>query len=356
MNRRIVETPDKNEIMEALLGMNRDGAPGPDGFSVHFYIYAWEVISKDLVAAIQHFLKGFQPSTWSATTLSLIPKIKDAHKIDNLRPISLCNVSHKVISRILGNRLGEILPDIISPEQAGFVKDRNIHENIVLAHDMAHDIHKQGKDGNAILKLDMSKAYDRISWTFLIRAMRAFGFCEQWCDLVYRCISNSWYSIFLENKMYGYFKSSCGVRQGDPLSPSLFVIAMEWISRAINRKVEEGKIKHFSTKHGVVKINHLMFADDVLIFTKDCPQSLVELIQTIRDFRLISGEVLNPAKSQIFFSKNSTKDRRKQAVDVTSFLESTLPTKYLGAPLMQGRVKIEYFTYLLDNMEKRVSG
>lgn len=167
--------------------------------------------------------QGMQlPKAWSSTTLILIPKENSASRIDHLRPISHCNVCHKIIVRIRGNRPGEVLPNLISPEQAGFVKGRSIHENMALAHDLTHDLDKQGS-----IKLDMSKAYDRISLTFLIRIMRAFGFKERWCDLIFRCISNNWYTVCLEYQQFDFFKSRCDVRQGDSLSPSLFFLAME---------------------------------------------------------------------------------------------------------------------------------
>lgn len=118
MNSSIIQEPDSNEIKRTLEGMNPDGAPGPDGFSVQFYIFAWAVIQQDLTEAICKFFQGFQlPKSWTATTLILIPKSPEANKIEHLRPISLCNVCHKIIARILGNRLGDILSSIISPEK-----------------------------------------------------------------------------------------------------------------------------------------------------------------------------------------------------------------------------------------------
>lgn len=121
-------------------------------------------------------------------------------------------MNHKIILRILSSRLASILPHIISEEQAGFIKGRGIHANIALAQDLTHDLHKKGKDENLMIKLDMSKAYDRVSWSFLLHMLRAFGFKETWCDLIYQCISNIHYSVIWDGHSHDFFKSNCGVR------------------------------------------------------------------------------------------------------------------------------------------------
>ncbi|KAL9685749.1 hypothetical protein QQ045_023201 [Rhodiola kirilowii] len=96
-----------------------------------------------------------------------------------------------------------------------------------MAHDMVRDINIKSFGGNIMMKIDMSKAYDRISWRFILKMMAAMGFSENWIDLIYRNISNCWYSVLWNGSSYGYFKSNKGVWQGDPLSPSLFILGME---------------------------------------------------------------------------------------------------------------------------------
>ncbi|KAL9676641.1 hypothetical protein QQ045_004857 [Rhodiola kirilowii] len=160
--------------------------------------------------------------------------MKNAVSFDKVRLISLCNFIHKIFSRILNDRLKEFPPSLISSEQAGFVEGRNIHESIGLAHDIVKDINNKAFGGNMVIKLDMSKAYDRLSWRFLLKMLRALGFSELWCDLIYRNISNCWYSISWDGNIYGHFKSNRGVHQGDPLSPSLSILAMEYFSQSLN--------------------------------------------------------------------------------------------------------------------------
>ncbi|KAL9670814.1 hypothetical protein QQ045_008372 [Rhodiola kirilowii] len=226
-NEALCRPPSPDEVHDLLSIMSLDSSPGPDGFTGHFYSYCWDVIKDDLMEAIHGFFGGLQiPNSLSATYLTLLPKVANATSIAQLRPISLCNFCHKIISRILASRLAKWLPKIISEEQVGFVQGRSIHENIALAHDLTHDLNHKTFGGNIIVKLDMAKAYDRISWSFILGTFRNLGFSEIWCDLIYRCISNCVYSVKWDGRLYGFFRSSRGVRQGDPLSPSLFVIAM----------------------------------------------------------------------------------------------------------------------------------
>ncbi|KAL9687786.1 hypothetical protein QQ045_032193 [Rhodiola kirilowii] len=161
--------PGYNEVHEIILGMNKDSSPGPDGFTGQFYSHCWDVIKSDLMEAITGFFGGLQlPVAFSSTYLTLLPKVPNATAIDQLRPISLCNFCHKIISRILASRLAPWLPKIISGEQVGFIQGRSIHENIALAHDLAHELNHKVLGGNIIIKLDMAKAYDRISWDFIL--------------------------------------------------------------------------------------------------------------------------------------------------------------------------------------------
>ncbi|KAL9683091.1 hypothetical protein QQ045_014906 [Rhodiola kirilowii] len=151
-------------------------------------------------------------------------------------------------------------------EQAGFVEGRNIHESISLVHDLVNDINNKSCGGNVVIKLDMSKAYDRVSWIFLLKILRAFGFSEQWCDLIYRNIANCWYSISWDGEQFGNFKSNRGVCQEDPLSPSLFILAMEYFSQVLNQAVRSKKIKMYKAKGSKLGIHHLLYEDDMLIF------------------------------------------------------------------------------------------
>lgn len=177
------------------------------GIKQRFFIFHYLrhlLVQVFLVAAITDFFLGAHlPTGISSANLILIPKKDKPTDCRDFRPISLCNFSHKVISKILADRLSIMLPNIISREQTGFVKGRSIHENISLAHEMIGTIDNKVIGGNIAVKLDMAKAYDRVSWRFLLRVLKRFGFSNTWIDLIFRLISNCRYSVSINRKTGG---------------------------------------------------------------------------------------------------------------------------------------------------------
>ncbi|KAL9667706.1 hypothetical protein QQ045_002070 [Rhodiola kirilowii] len=345
------------EVQAEINAMAKDSSSGPDGFTGRFYSHCWDIIKADFLAAVHGFFGGLQlPRSFTSTYVTLIPKFAHATSISQLCPISLCNFCHKIISRILTSRLSSWLPCIISEEQAGFVKGCGIHENIALAHDLTHDLNHKVFGGNLIIKLDMAKAYDRISWHFILGVLRKMGFGEAWCDMIAWCISNCYYSVKWDGKLFGFFKSPRGVRQGDPLFPSLFVVAMEWLSKVLNAGVSHGVLKPFITKCRSVQVNHLLFADDLLIFTNGAKDSVRKLLDILGDFCTISGQKLNPAKSIIIIPSSFPGERKTEVMWISGFVEGALPVQYLGAPLFRGRVRIDMFNHLVESVTARIGG
>ena len=148
------------------------------------------------------------------TNVVLIPKVKDLGKMSDFRPISLCNVIYKIISKVLANRLKPVLPRIISPTQSAFVLGRLITNNVLVAYDMLHTMHarKKGKKGSMALKLDISKAYDLVKWQFLQGIMEKMGFPTQWIKRVMSCVTTASFSILVNGKPYGMVHPSRGIR------------------------------------------------------------------------------------------------------------------------------------------------
>jgi hypothetical protein len=203
------------------------------------------------------------------TDICLIPKIDKPEFVSQFRPISLCNVSYKIITKIIVNRLKRIIPQVVSPFQTGFVPGRNITENIVIAQEMLHSMMKmRNRVGFFVIKVDLSKAYDRLSWEFIHRVLMEVKLPEDMINLIMNCISSVQSNVLWNDNRSDFFKPHCGVRQGDPMSPYLFVLCMDKLSHLIAEATETGKWKPMRAGRNGPYISHLMFADDLLYLVK----------------------------------------------------------------------------------------
>lgn len=186
MNDELMAAFTREEVRNALFSIGDLKAPGPDGLHAIFYKCFWNMLGGDLEdEVLQAVNSATIPEGWNDTTIVLIPKVTNPEKITQFRPISLCNVVYKVISKLLANRLKRILPDIVSPFQSAFVPGRLITDNILVAYESIHSIKKkQGKKGVCAVKLDMHKAYDHVEWIYLKEIMLKMGFSQQWVNII----------------------------------------------------------------------------------------------------------------------------------------------------------------------------
>ena len=189
------------------------------------------------------------------TQIVLIPK-KQVQSLGDLRPISLCNIIYKIMAKAMENRLKQLLPKMISRSQGAFIPSRSITDNIFISFEVLHYLNRktQGKHGFAALKVDMSKAYDRVEWDFLKRIMLRMGFHERWVNLIMECISTVQFKILHEGKELGPIIPQRGLRQGDPLSPYIFIICAEALSSLIQAKEKEGQIHGCKVARGAPTI------------------------------------------------------------------------------------------------------
>ncbi|KAL9687380.1 hypothetical protein QQ045_031781 [Rhodiola kirilowii] len=225
MNDMLLRDISEEEIKEAMFSLGPLKAPSIDGFPALFYQRFWEKIKSSVVREVNVFwAEGRLNENINRTLITLIPKKKDAERIEDWRPISLCTVAVKIITKILASRLHHILDQVISPFQSAFIKGRIITDNFIVAHELAHFMKsiRDDKRFYASLKVDMSNAYDRVEWEFLKKLLLKMGFAAKWVDRIMECVCSVTYRVKVNDKVSSVIKPGRGLRQRDPISPICF--------------------------------------------------------------------------------------------------------------------------------------
>jgi len=341
------------EIKKVLFSMPNDKSPGPDGFTSEFFKESWEILGPEFILAIQSFFAlGFLPKGVNSTILALIPKKLESKEMKDYRPISCCNVMYKVISKILANRLKLLLPQFIAGNQSSFVKDRLLIENVLLATDLVKDYHKDSISERCAIKIDISKASDSVQWSFLINTLTAMHFPEMFIHWIRLCITTPSFSVQVNGELAGFFQSSRGLRQGCALSPYLFVICMDVLSKLLDKVVGIGRIGyHPHCKR--MGLTHLSFADDLMILTDGQCRSIEGIIEVFDLFSKWSGLKISMEKSTIF-SAGLSSTSRAQLHTHFPFEVGELPIRYLGLPLVTKRLSSVDYAPLIEQIRKRI--
>ena len=249
MNQSLIKQFTKDEIEAALKQIHPTKSPGLDGMPAIFYQKYWDIVGNDVVCMVLNVLNSnISMTNINKTFITLIPKTNNLAKMTKFRPISLSNVIYKLISKVLANCLKSILPQIISENQSVFLSERLITVNVLIAFELMHylDHKRDGKDCYMVIKLDMSKTYNRVKWGFIEQVMKKLGFHEKWICLIMCCITSVSYFVLINGVAYGNIMPSRGLRQGDPLSSYLFLLCADGFSSLISKAVRNQMMSDLS--------------------------------------------------------------------------------------------------------------
>ncbi|GKA17175.1 RNA-directed DNA polymerase, eukaryota [Tanacetum coccineum] len=341
------------EIKKAVWECGTDKSPGPDGYSFGFYRRYWNIINNDVVKAVQWFFNhGEFPEGCNSHFIALIPKIPDANMVKDFWPISLIGSLYKIVTKIMTNRLVCVIGEIINEVQSAFIGDRQILDGPFIINEVMQWC-KHKKKQAFIFKVDFEKAYNSVRWEYLDEVLHKFGFGVKWRGWIQGCLKHSKGSILINGSPTKEFTFSKGLKQGDPLSPFLFIIVMESLHIAFQRVVDAGLYSGLSLS-STVQLSHLFYADDAMFVGQWSDENIGMLVNVLKWFFRASGLRINMAKSKIM-GIHVNDGKVGNAAAKLGCLIMRSPFVYLGTKVGGNMARVSEWKEVIDKVMKRLS-
>ena len=288
----------EEEVLEAINSMPSDKAPGPDGFTGLFFKKCWAIVKLNLMGVIQRFdsLHTTNLHWLNSANIVLLPKKDGAESIVDYRPISLIHGIAKIIAKVLSIRLGPHMSTLVSNAQSAFIKTRSIHDNFMYVRNLARRLHKS-KTPSLLFKLDIRKAFDSVKWEYLLDLLRRRGFPSKFREWIAALLCSSSSRILLNGVPGAPIKHGQGLRQGDPVSPLLFVIAIDPLQRILDIATKQGLLHKLRGRGGMVRTS--LYADDAAVFVAPIKSDVDNLATILRGFGDVTGLCTNFHKSSM---------------------------------------------------------
>lgn len=342
------------EIKAAMDDLPMEKAPGPDGFTGGFYKKCWEIIKYDLLAAMASFhgLRTGPLDALNEANIVLIPKAETAEQLKDFRPISLIHSFAKLVTKILSRRLSSQIHSLVSNSQSAFIKHRCIQDNFLYVRNLARAYHRT-KTPALLFKLDISKAFDTVSWEYMLELLEHRGFSSRWRDWLSMLFKTSHSKVLLNGVAGRRIKHARGLRQGDPLSPYLFILAIDTLQRVLEIATMEGVLSPLRGRHARLRLS--LYADDAVIFINPVQSEVTALFSILGNFGEATGLKLNLEKCMVA-------PIRCSELNLDSILETFtgrrvgFPLTYLGLPLTLGRLKVVHVQKVVDTSRSRLAG
>lgn len=333
------------EIWAAVQALKGNRSPGWDGITASFLQKFWPIVRSEVCQAVLEFFStGVMPPQWKETLVILVPKHPNAARPDLFRPISLCITVYKVVAKIIVGRLQHHLPGLISEEQGAFVPGRSISHHCLIAQEVMHKMKvSTAKSGILMAKIDMAQAYDKMSWDSLRQALTWFGFPPLFAQWILQCVQHPRFSILLNGSRTDWIAAECGFRQGCPLSPYIFILVAELLSCILR---EQGSSIGVSLKPGGPRLTHLLYADDILLFSEVSTASVAALRRSLDVYCSWTGQQINHGKSMVAFSKATPSWKANRFTRQLGFAR-VQELQYLGTTLAMRKLRAADFAGLL---------
>ena len=226
-------------------------------------------------------------------------------------------------------------------------------ENVLLASELVKNYHKEEVSPRCVVKIDISKAFDSVQWSFVLKSLEALGVPEKFIHWIKLCITTPSFSVQVNGDLAGYFQSTRGLRQGCSVSPYLFVLCMNVLSHKIDKAVEKGKFK-FHPQCKEISLTYLCFADDLMVFVEGSKESIEGALSVFDEFAVWSGLFISIEKSTIYMACVSVEEKGRILANF-SFADGDLPVRYLGLPLMTQGMKKQDFLPLVKKIRSRIN-
>ncbi|WVZ54435.1 hypothetical protein U9M48_005227 [Paspalum notatum var. saurae] len=339
----------EEELKTAIQQMPADKAPGPDGFTGAFFTKCWEIIKADVLKAANafHLLRTSNLSILNSANIVL----EGPDSVGDYRPISLIHSFAKIISKVLAMRLAPHMDNLVSPSQSAFIKKRNIHESFLAVRNTVRRLHRNRVPA-LFFKLDITKAFDSVRWEYLLTLLKRLGFPPRWCGWIAVLLSTASSRVLVNGVPSAPIKHGRGLRQGDPLSPLLFVLSIDPLQNLLDLATSLGYLAKLRVRAATLRVS--MYADDAAIFLKPAKRDTTTLMSLLVNFGDALGLVTNAQKSTVV-------PIRCEGLDLEEILASfratrtQFPVKYLGLPLSNKRLKRVDFQPLVDKVAKKLT-
>jgi len=340
-----------DEVKAAVWDCDNFKCLGPDGVNLGFIKNFWDILKLDVLCFLSEFHRnGRLAKGINNTLIALIPKVDSPQRLNDFRPILLVGSMYKILAKVLANRLRSVIDSVVSDTQSAFIKGRQILDGILIANEIVDEAHRCN------FKVDFEKAYDSTDWGYLDEVMGKMGFPTLWRKWIKECIGTATASVLVNGSPTDEFSLGRGLRQSDPLSPFLFLLAAE----GFNVLMESLWVNNLFSGYKVgdsnmAVVSHLQLADDTLILGEKSRANIKTMRAILILFETLSGLKVNFSKSHLV-GVNVAPSWLTQTARVLNCKVGTIPFVYLGLPIGGNAQRLSFWDPLITRIKTRLSG